>query len=95
MRLIGVAMVRNEADIIEAFVRTNLVLLDALYVMAHRCEGGTAEILQAMYREGLQIRVMEVTEEAFRQEHYANVGARGVPRNGTAGSPPSGSIISA
>ena len=29
MRVVGVALVRNEADIIEAFVRTNLVLLDA------------------------------------------------------------------
>lgn len=76
MRLVGVAMVRNEADIIEAFVRTNLVMLDVLYIVAHRCTDGTAEILQAMYREGLQIRLMDLAEEAFRQEHYTNVAAR-------------------
>ena len=30
MRLFGVAMVRNEADVIEAFVRHNLGVLDGL-----------------------------------------------------------------
>lgn len=76
MRLVGVAMVRNEADIIEAFVRTNLVMLDSLYIVAHRCTDGTAEILQAMYREGLQIRIMNLGEEAYLQEHYTNLAAR-------------------
>lgn len=81
MRLVGVAMVRNEADIIEAFVRTNLVMLDTLYIVAHRCTDGTAEILQAMYREGLQIRVMDLAEEAFRQEHYTNLATRAAFRD--------------
>ena len=76
MRLVGVAMVRNEADIIEAFVRTNLVMLDSLYIVAHRCTDGTAEILQAMYREGLQIRIMNLAEEAYLQERYTNLAAR-------------------
>lgn len=81
MRLTGVAMVRNEADIIEAFVRTNLVLLDALYIVVHRSTDGTSEILHALYREGLQIRLMDVSEEAFRQEHYTNVAARAAFRD--------------
>lgn len=81
MRLIGVAMVRNEADMIEAFVRTNLVLLDALYVVVHRASDGTAEILRALYGEGLQIRLLEVAEEAFRQEHYTNLAARAALRD--------------
>jgi hypothetical protein len=76
MRLAGVAMVRDEADIIEPFVRTNLALLDVLYVMIHRSSDGTREILQALYREGLQIRLMEIQEEAYRQEHHTNFAVR-------------------
>ena len=35
MRLIGATTVRNGADIVEAFVRHNLTLLDALAVFDH------------------------------------------------------------
>lgn len=81
MRLVGVACVRNEADIIEAFVRTNLVMLDALYVMVHRATDGTREILQALYAEGLQIRLLDLEEEAFRQERFTNLGVRAAFRD--------------
>lgn len=81
MRLVGVSMIRNEADIVEAFIRTNLGLLDALYVIAHRCEDGTAEILTALYREGLQIRIMNLDEQAFRQEHFTNISVRAAFRD--------------
>lgn len=76
MRLIGVAIVRNEADIIEAFVRTNLVMLDAIHVMVHRATDGTREILHALHREGLPLRLTDLDEEAFRQDHFANAGVR-------------------
>ena len=76
MRLAGVAMVRNECDIVEPFVRTNLALLDVLYVIVHRASDGTREILQALYREGLPIRLTEIAEEAFRQEHHTNAAVR-------------------
>ena len=81
MKLVGVAMVRNEADIIEAFVRTNLVLLDALCIVAHRCEDGTAEILQALSREGLPVRVVALHEEAYRQQVYTNAAVRAAFRD--------------
>jgi hypothetical protein len=35
MRLIGITMLRNEADIVEAFVRHNLSVLDALVLIDH------------------------------------------------------------
>src|SRR5512141_843942 len=76
MRLVGVALVRDEADIIEAFVRNNLVLLDALYVMIHRSADGTREILHALAREGLQLRLAEIREESFNQEGHTNNAAR-------------------
>src|SRR5688572_1537748 len=57
MRLIGVAMVRNEADIVEAFVRHNLRLLDHLVVVDHSSSDSTAEILRRLRDEGLPLTV--------------------------------------
>src|SRR5204863_5721602 len=76
----GVAMVRDECDIIEPFVRTNLGLLDVLYIMIHRASDGTREILQALHGEGLQIRLMEIYEEGFNQEPRTNAAVRAALR---------------
>src|SRR5258706_10761744 len=76
MRLAGVSLVRNEADIIEAFVRTNLVLLDALHVMVHRSTDGTREIVQALKAEGLPLTLSEIDEESFNQERHTSAAAR-------------------
>lgn len=81
MNLAGVALVRNESDIIEAFVRTNLVLLDALHVMVHRSTDGTREILHALKAEGLPLRLSEIEEESFDQELHTTTAARAAFRD--------------
>ncbi len=58
MRLFGVAMVRNEADVIEAFVRHNLTMLDGLVVIDHGSLDGTAGILAKLKGEGLPLHVV-------------------------------------
>ena len=58
MKLIGVATVKNEADIIEAFVRHNLHYLDSLILMDHGSTDQTPEILQALQREGLPLEIL-------------------------------------
>ena len=45
MRLAGVAIVRNECDIVEAFVRHNESVLDRLYILDNDSGDGTLEIL--------------------------------------------------
>jgi hypothetical protein len=57
MRLFGAAMVRNEADIIEAFVRHNLTVLDGLAIVDHGSFDGTSDILAALAAEGLPLAV--------------------------------------
>jgi len=57
MKLFGAAMVRNEADIIEAFVRHNLTVLEGLAVVDHGSWDGTSEILAALVAEGLPVAV--------------------------------------
>ncbi len=58
MKLCGVMMVRNEADIIEAAVRHNLAFLDRLVVLDHGSFDGTSDILRQLMAEGLPLQVV-------------------------------------
>ena len=50
-------MLRNEADVVESFVRHNLALLDGLSVVDHGSSDATSEILNALVAEGLPLEV--------------------------------------
>ncbi len=67
MKFWGVAMVRDEADIIEAFVRHNLTVVDGLAIVDHGSSDGTAEILAALAAEGLPLRTTVDSSADFRQ----------------------------
>ncbi len=58
MNFIGVACVKNEEDIIEAFVRHNLVYLDRLLVLDHGSTDDTPSILKALQEEGLDLQIL-------------------------------------
>ena len=49
--IVVVSMVRNEADIIESFVRHNLQFADRLYIVNHRSSDATKDILQQLLQE--------------------------------------------
>lgn len=53
-----VSMVRNEADVIESFVRHNLQVADVLYCIDHASTDGTSDILANLQREGLSLQVV-------------------------------------
>lgn len=80
MRLVAVAIVKNEADVIEAFVRHALAWVDHLLVFDHESTDGTREILDALRAEGLPIRLF--TDDAlgnhqgFRSNHLTRIAAR-------------------
>lgn len=59
MNIIGVTCVKNEEDIIEAFVRHNLSYLDKLIVLNHGSTDDTARILSRLAEEGLPLIVEE------------------------------------
>lgn len=52
---LGIAMVKNEADVIEAFARHNLSFMDVLIVVDNDSVDDTREILMRLQREGLPI----------------------------------------
>ena len=67
MRLIGVAVVKNEADVIEASVRHNLALLDHLVVLEHGSTDSTGDILLKLKHEGLPLTLVDGSGVAFNQ----------------------------
>ncbi|HET7845795.1 MAG TPA: glycosyltransferase family 2 protein [Xanthomonadales bacterium] len=69
-------MVRNEADIVESFVRHTLEFVDRLVVVDHNSDDGTSEILAALQRENLPLAVEKETTLAFNQAHRLTVAAR-------------------
>lgn len=76
MRLFGVTMVRNEADVIEPFVRHNSSVLDGLVVVDHDSIDGTREILAKLQSEGLPLRVVHDADPAYRQSETMTALAR-------------------
>ena len=61
-------MVRNEADVIEAFVRHHAEVLDAMIVVDHCSSDGTDELLHALAAEGLPLSVRKERSLVHRQD---------------------------
>lgn len=78
MRLYGVSMVRNEADIIEASIRHNLGILDGMVVVEHGSVDRTPEILAGLQRKGLRLDVVPDDRVEFFQGKRLTAVARQV-----------------
>ena len=72
MRLVGATAARNAADIVEAFVRHNLTLLDGIAIVDHGSFDGTSDILDALVRDGLPLFVARDETPAFDQRAIIN-----------------------
>lgn len=77
MKLVAVSVVKNEADIIEAFVRHTRAWTDLHLVFDHASTDGTREILAQLVAEGLPLRIY--TDDAlgnlqqFRSNHLTRL----------------------
>jgi GT2 family glycosyltransferase len=71
--LIGIALVKNECDIIEAFVRYNLRILDGLLILDHESSDNTRAILERLQDEGLPLAVLSGDEAPLRQAQRTNL----------------------
>jgi len=78
VRLVGVSIVKNEADIIEASIRHNLRYLDRLIVLEHEASDATPQILRALIAEGLPLIHLRCAEPAapFLQGPWTTMLAR-------------------
>ncbi|MBI2517136.1 MAG: glycosyltransferase family 2 protein [Opitutae bacterium] len=79
MKLVAVSVVKNEADVIEAFVRHTQTWVDEHLVFDHDSTDGTREILGALQREGLRLSLF--TDDAIgnlqqtRSNHLSRLAA--------------------
>jgi|KBSMisStaDraftv2_1062788.scaffolds.fasta_scaffold45284_2 hypothetical protein len=76
MKLWGVAMVRNESDIVEAFVRHNLTVLDGMVVVDHGSSDATLAILTALCNERLPLVVKRIESPGYLQAEVVTTAAR-------------------
>ena len=76
----SVSMVRNEADIVEAFVRHNVALLDGMAIIDHGSIDGTLAILTELARERLPIILIKSATPGYLQEQITTAAARDVFR---------------
>lgn len=72
MRLVAVSVVKNEADIIEAFVRHTRAWADHHLIFDHDSTDGTREILQALQAEGLPLTLYADGRLANLQQARSN-----------------------
>lgn len=75
-----VALMRNEADILEAFVRYHLQLVAGILLIDHRSTDGTREIVAELQREGLPLELRCRKELAYDQERFVNAHAEEAAR---------------
>ena len=72
MRLVGIAVIRDEGDVLEAFVRHNVQFLDHFHIAAHRCRDGSEQVLDSLCNEGLPISIVRRQEPALRKAEWLN-----------------------
>ncbi len=72
MRLVAVSVVKNEADIIEAFVRHTVAWTDHHLIFDHDSTDGTREILQALQAEGLPVSLFRDDQPGHLQQARSN-----------------------
>jgi len=61
MRTIAVSIIRNEADILETFVRYHLQMIERMIVINHRSVDLSPQILRSLKQEGLNLELDEDT----------------------------------
>lgn len=59
IRVAGIAMVKDECDIIELFVKINMRCLDHLFIVDHGSRDGTPEILRRLVASGCALTVTQ------------------------------------
>ena len=59
MRIASVSIVKDEADIIEAFVRHNLVFIDRMFIIDDRSTDNTSEILRRLALEHPSVTLLD------------------------------------
>ena len=72
MTLVAISGVKNEIDVIEAFVRHTLAFADRLIVLDNGSTDGTRDVLRALSGEGLPLDLVEDPSLGYYQARRMN-----------------------
>ena len=67
MKFAAVAMVKNECDIIELFIKINSRFFDHIYFLDHMSNDNTLKIINLMLAKGYNISYRIITDKAYNQ----------------------------
>lgn len=67
MKIVSVTFVRNEADVIETFVRHHAQIVDSMIIVDHMSMDDTPLILENLKSEGVPIHIVNETRQEFAQ----------------------------
>ena len=70
MKLVCISRVKNEADIIEAFVRHHVAYFDKIIIVDDASSDGTYEVLRALREEGLPLVVLRQRTVGYEQSRH-------------------------
>lgn len=76
MKIVSVSMVRNEADVIETFVRYQCEIVDAMLIVDHASSDETPAILRRLRDEGLPLHLSSEDGAAYDQSRVVTKAAR-------------------
>jgi hypothetical protein len=72
MRLVAISRVRNEADLVEAFIRHTATFVDLHLVLDNGSTDATPEVLRRLRTEGLPLIVGDDATPGYRQAEQTN-----------------------
>ncbi len=67
MKFAAVAMVKNECDIIELFIKINSRFFDHIYFLDHMSNDNTVKIINLMIAKGYNISYRIIADKAYNQ----------------------------
>lgn len=80
MKLVSISVVRNEADIIETFVRYHCRIVDAMIIVDHSSFDDTSKILTDLKDEGLPLHLSTESGAAHDQSRVVTRAAKSAAR---------------
>ena len=72
MRLVAISRIRNEADLVEAFIRHTATFVDLHLVLDNGSTDATSEVLRSLRAEGLPLVVRDDAIPGYRQVEQMN-----------------------
>lgn len=72
MRIVTLSKIKNEADMIESFVRYHGEIVDEMFFVENGSTDGTLEILYALREEGYSLTIFDEREAVFDELKFIN-----------------------